>query len=221
MRLKTIKIALRKNRLAFSIPLAVLYVFLPIIGYFEYSHAGPDSSLHILIFAAQAIFPLSCLLLPMAHFVIWFNPYGHETLVASSPNHRCCTGEVMVFCLCIAALLFPISLFFTLLYGPLVLEFIRLYAQCVFSLSLFYLCTACCKNTTLGALPIVVYLFLCVCLSDLPEYNLISILELQRLADSDSIVKYIILYVISFCFIITGNRIEKNSSISKLSHSEV
>lgn len=215
MRLEIIKIAFWKNRLACSIPIVLLYVIFPIIGYFEYSHSGLDSSLYTLIFTVQALFPLSSLLLPMAHFVIWFNPNGNEVLITCSAYHRSCTGEILYFCLCIASMLFPASLLFNLLYGPLVLEFVRLYAQCVFSISLLYLCTVCCKNTTLGALPVVVYLFLCICLNDLPEYNTISILELQSLANSDSIVKYILLYTISLIFIIIGNITEKNWKISK------
>lgn len=221
MRIKIIKLAIRKNRYTILIPVAVIYLVLPIIGYFEYQHSGLSGSLYTIVFASQSLFPLCCLLMPMAHFAIWFNPYGHETLIASSHNHRCCTCDMLCMYLCIAVILLPASLFFNLLYGPLGLECIRLYAQCIFCVSLFYLCTVCCKNTTLGALPIIVYLFMCVCLNDLPEYNKFSILELHRLATLDSIVKYIILYVISICFLIIGNKIERNGNILRFRYSKV
>lgn len=214
MRLEIIKIAFSKNRLTYSIPIILLYVIFPIIGYSEYCHSGQDNSLYTIIFTTQALFPLSCLLLPMAHFVIWYAPNSTEVLITSTPNHCSCTGEVMCFCIYIALILFPVSLLLNLLYGPLLLEFVRLYAQCVFSISLFYLCTVIFKNTTLGVLPITVYLFLCICLNDLPEFNIISILDLQSLATSDSLRKYILQYITSLILLILGNKVERNMRIT-------
>lgn len=219
MRFKIIYYALRKNWLLGVIPLIILYLILPIIVYQEYLHSGINQSLYTLIWAAQALIPVSCLLLPMAHFIIWFHPNSKETLVAYSPNHSSCLGEMLIICLLIAILLFPAILQFKQLHGILRFEYFRIYAQCLFSLSLFYLCTVYCLNAILGVFPVVVYLFFCICLNDISEYKPFFILDLHTLADNRSILKITMIYFIALFLLFWGHQRETESKLSSFNHS--
>lgn len=206
MRSRIIRIALQKNPLHLIIPLSVLYIVLPIIGYSTFHQSDIDKSMRTIISAAQTLLPLSCLLLPMTHFSIWFNPLGKEALVSCSSNHRSCIGEIVCVCICIAAALFLAFLLFSIFYGFLWLELIRLYAQCLFSVASYYLCTVLSGNVTLGALPIAVYLLFCICLNDLPDYSVFFVLDLQNLAEYAQLGKYLSIYCISL-FLIAGGAI--------------
>lgn len=209
MRSKIIRVALQNNLLHLIIPLSVLYIVLPIIGYSTFDQSDIDKSMRTIIWAAQALLPLCWLLLPMAHFNIWFNPLGKEALVACSSNHRSCVGEIIFVCICIAAALFLAFLLFSVFYGFLWLELIRLYAQCLFSVASYYLCTVLSGNVTLGALPIAVYLFFCICLNDIADYSVLFILDLQNLAEYAQLGKYTSIYCISLLLIVEGSILEE------------
>ena len=211
MKSKIIRVALQKNLLHLLIPLSALFIVLPIIGYSTFAQSNIDESRRTIIWAAQALLPLCCLLLPMAHFNIWFNTLGKEALVACSNNHRSCISEIIYICVCIAVVLFLAFLLFSIFYGFRWLELIRLYAQCLFSVASYYLCTVLSGNVTLGALPIAVYLFFCICLNDIADYSVLFILDLQNLAEYSQLGKYISIYCISFFLIVVGAVLEEKS----------
>lgn len=211
MRAKIISVALQKNPLHLIIPLSVLYIVLPIIGYSTFYQSDIDESMRTVIVAAQVLLPLCVQLLPIAHFNIWFNPLGKEALVVCSHNHRSCAGEIILICIYVAVALSLAFLLFSIFYGFLWLELIRLYAQCLFSLAAYYLCTVLSKNVTLGALPVAVYLFLCICLNDIVDYSTLCILDLQNLAEYTPLGKYISIYCISFLLILGGDVLEEKS----------
>lgn len=210
MKPKIIGLAMKKNPLHFLMPLATVYIILPLIACSSFNRYGAEQSSYIVIFAAQSTIPVTCLLLPMAHFNLWLGNDGWEAIVScTSKSHACAEGVVILF-LSYTTMLIPTFFLFYTIYGFGLLEFLRLCSQCLFVMSTYYFCTIICRNVTLGSLPVVVYLFLCLCLYDRPEYKVFSILDLSNFANPMSILKYLVLCCIAIMLLWYAAKLENS-----------
>lgn len=197
MNLNILWIAMKKNPFHYIIPLIAVYVILPLIALSSLGCFGMERSSYMVVFAAQSIIPVMCLLFPMAHFNIWLGNNGWEALVASTNRRPICAEGVVMLFIGYATMLIPATFLFYSIYGFGLLEFLRLCSQCAFIMSLYYSCTTISRNVTLGSLPVVVYLFLCLCLYDRADFSIFSILDLSNFANSISMQKYFVLCFIS------------------------
>lgn len=209
MRIEIIKIALRKNAVYCMMQLIILYIAIPLVAYTTLLEYSREQSCRIVIFVAQTLLPIFSLLLPMAHFNIWLFSEGWESLVACSNKHRTCSVEVFILCFGMLLLLLPAWGLFCYCYGFLGLELIRLFSQCCFVITFYYVCAVLVKNVTLGAIPIVLYVFLCICVGSNASAKALSIIELYELANHDSIPKYYTMFVLSGLFICIGATLER------------
>jgi len=197
MKLNIIWIAMKKNPFHYIIPFVAVYVILPLIALSSINRFGMERSSYMVVFAAQSIIPVMCLLFPMAHFNIWLGNNGWEALVASANRRPVCAEGVVILFIGHTTMLIPASFLFYSTYGFGLLEFLRLCSQCAFIMSLYYTCTTMSRNVTLGSLPVVVYLFFCLCLNDRADFSMFSILGLSNFANLISMQKYFVLCCIS------------------------
>lgn len=208
MRIEIIKMALRKNTLYCITQLVILYIVIPLVAYTTLLDYSREQSCRIVVFVAQALIPIFSLLLPMAHFNIWLFSEGWESLAACSNKHQSCSIETLILCFVMLLLLLPAWGLFCCFYGFLWLELIRLFSQCCFVITLYYICAVLTKNVALGAIPIVLYVFMCICVGSNGLAQAISMIELYELANYDSMPKYYVMLVLSGLFICIGATLE-------------
>lgn len=216
MRLDIIKMAIRKNVLYSMLQLVIVYIALPIVSYVTLLEYPREQSCRVVVFVAQTLLPIFSMLLPISHFNIWLFNEGRESLIACSSKHRTCLGEVVILCLGMLLILLPAWGLFCCCYGFLWLELIRLFSQCCFVITSYYACTVLAKNVTLGAVPIILYLFMCICVSSKSGFEDLSIMELYELASYDSMRKYCIIFAFSGIFTCIGTMLE-HISIRRMS----
>lgn len=197
MKLKIIWMAMKKNPFHYIIPLVAVYVILPLIALSSFNRFGMERSSYMVVFAAQSIIPVMCILFPMAHFNLCLGNEGWEAIVSCTNSQYAFAEGVVILFISHTIMLIPASFLFYSIYGFGLLEFLRLCAQCAFIMSLYYACTAISRNVTLGSLPVVLYLFLCLCLNDRAEFSVFSILDLSNFANFTSMQKYFVMYCIS------------------------
>lgn len=209
MRIEIIKVALRKNALYYIIQLVILYFVIPLVAYTTLLAYSREQSCRIVVFVAQALLPIFSLLLPMAHFNIWLFSEGWESLVACSNKHQSCSIEVIILCFGMLLLLLPAWGLFCCCYGLLWLELVRLFSQCCLVITFYYVCAVLAKNVTLGAIPVVLYVFMCICVGSNTSAQALSMIELYELANHDSMPKYYVMFVLSGLFICIGATLER------------
>lgn len=203
MRTRLIQIVLKRTPIQLILPIAVAYVILPAIGIMSYQSSGVSESLDLMIYATQVFLPICSLLWPMAYMQMWVDDDCIETLISCSHRHKSCLGEILLLYLgYMIMLLLPFVAFFAA-YGFVPLEYIRIAVQCLFTMAIFYAATQLFKNVTLGSLPIITYLFICVCFSGNPDFQLLSIIKsikinsLHELAASYTV--YVFIAVLLLC----------------------
>lgn len=209
MRVEIIIMAIRKNIVYFIIQLVIIYLAMPLVVYTTILEYSLEQSCRIVVFVAQALLPLFSLLLPMAHFNIWLFAEGRESLIACSNKHRSCSGEVFALCFGTLLLLLPAWGLFCCCYGFLWMELIRLFSQCCFVITFYYVCAVLAKNVTLGAIPIILYVFMCICVDGNTSVQALSMIELYDLASPDSMPKYFVMFAISGLLIFIGAVLER------------
>lgn len=177
MRTRLIQIVLKRTPAQLILPLVVVYVVLPSIGIMSYQSSGVSESQNLLIYAAQVFLPICSLLWPMAYMQIWVDDDCIETLISCNRRQKSCLEEMLLLYLGYMATLLPPFIAFYIVYGFIPLEYIRIGVQCLFSMAVFYAATQLLRNVTLGSLPIITYLFLCICFSDNSDFEALSILK--------------------------------------------
>lgn len=177
MRTRLIRIVLKRTPTQLILPLAVIYVVLPSIGIMSYQSSGVSESQNLMIYAAQVFLPICSLLWPMAYMQIWVDDDCAETLISCNRRHKSCLGELLILYLGYMVMFIPPFMIFCIIYGFVPLEYVRVGIQCLFAMATLYAATQLLKNVTLGSLPIITYLFICVCFSGNSDFEALSILK--------------------------------------------
>lgn len=147
----------------------------------------------------------------MAYFNLWLENDGWEAMVSSTNSQYTISFGLGILIVCYTTMLIPAFFLFYSTYGFGWLEYLRLCSQCVFIMSLYYTCTIICRNVTLGGLPAVIYLFLCLSLNDRAEFSKFSILDLSNLASFMSMKKAVLLYCISLVLLWGTAKLERHN----------
>lgn len=177
MRTRLIRIVLKRTPTQFILPLAVIYVVLPSIGIMSYQSSGVSESQNLMIYAAQVFLPICSLLWPMAYMQMWLDDDCVETLISCNRRHKSCLGELLLLYLGYMTMLLLPFVAFCIVYGFVPLEYVRVGIQCLFATATLYAATQLLKNVTLSSLPIITYLFICVCFSGNSDFQLLSIIK--------------------------------------------
>lgn len=181
MRIRLIRIVLKRTPAQLIIPIVAAYVVLPAIGIMSYQSSGVSESLDLMIYATQVFLPICSLLWPMAYMQMWVDDDCVETLISCNHRHKSCLGELLVLYLGYMTMLLLPFVAFCIVYGFVPLEYVRVGIQCLFAMATLYAATQLLKNVTLGSLPIITYLFICVCFSGNPDFQLLSIIKSIRI----------------------------------------
>lgn len=203
MRTRLIQIVLKRTPAQLLLPIVALYVVLPSIGIMSYQSSGVSESQNLLIYAAQVFLPICSLLWPMAYMQMWVDDDCVETLISCNRRHRSCLGELLLLYLVHMAMLLPPFIVFFVIYEFMPLEYIRIAVQCLFTIAVFYAATQLLKNVTLGSLPIITYLFICVCFSGNSDFQLLSIIKPMAIPSvlelGKNYIAYVIIAVVMLC----------------------
>ena len=177
MRTHLIHIVLKRTPIQLILPFAVAYVILPTIGVMSYQSSGAADSQRMMIYAVQIFLPICALLWPMAYMQMWVDDDCIEALIACNHRHKSCLAEILLLYLLYVVMLLPPSAVFFITYGFLPLEYVRIAVQCLFATTVFYTATMLFRNVTLGSLPIITYLFICICFSGNTDFQALSIIK--------------------------------------------
>lgn len=197
MRIRLIQIVLKRTPIQLILPLAVIYVVLPSIGIMSYQSSGVSESQNLMIYAAQVFLPICSLLWPMAYLQMWVDDDCVETLISCNRRHTSCLGELLLLYLGYMIILLLPFVAFCVFYGFVPLEYVRVGVQCLFSMATFYATTQLLKNVTLGSLPIITYLFMCVCFSWNPDFESLSIIKATAIYSFSDLLKSYVPYAVS------------------------
>lgn len=203
MRIRLIRIVLKRTSAQLIIPIVAAYVVLPAIGIMSYQSSGVSESLDLMIYATQVFLPICSLLWPMAYMQMWVDDDCVETLISCNRRHKSCLGELLLLYLGYMVMLLPPFIVFCIVYGFMPLEYVRIGVQCIFTVAIFYTATQLLKNVTLGSLPIITYLFICVCFSENSDFQLLSIIKpiaiYSMLELGKNYIAYVIIAVLLLC----------------------
>ena len=197
MRTRLIRIVLKRTPAQLILPLAVIYVVLPSIGIMSYQSSGVSESQNLMIYAVQVFLPICSLLWPMAYMQMWVDDDCVETLISCNRRHKSCLGELLLLYLGYMTMLLLPFVAFCIVYGFVPLEYVRVGIQCLFATATLYAATQLLKNVTLGSLPIITYLFICVCFSWNPDFESLSIIKATAIYSFSELLKSYIPYAVS------------------------
>ena len=176
-RVKLITIILRKCKMIGFFPFMVTYCILPCITLSKYFTVGASEACDTFIYMSQVFFPLCSLLWPMGYLHIWIEGDACESLHAYSKYHKSCIGEMLLLYGAYLLLISPIIIFAVILFQVSWLEFFRLIIQTCIVISFFYFMAMLFRNVTIGCIPVISYLFLCLYISGSAEFASFSIIE--------------------------------------------
>lgn len=209
-RVRLIRLTFRRTLAQALLPVIMLYAVLPMVAAATYRPSDLSKSLSVLIYLAQALIPVCGILWPMAYLHPWVEGDSREALKACRGKGQTCLGEVVLLYLGYLILQVPVFMAFFAAYGFLWMEFVRLSAQCLFVLAAFYAFAQLSGSVTIGSLPVIAYLLLCVCFAGKPELAGFSILAPYVLADAGGLCSvYLPVAAASMALLLLGAGIER------------
>lgn len=209
-RLRLIRLTFRRTPAQALLPVVMLYAVLPMVAAATYRPGDPSKSLSTLIYLAQALIPVCGILWPMAYLQPWVEGDSREALKACRGKAGTCLGEAVLLYLGYLVLQLPVFLAFFAVYGFLWMELVRLSVQCLFVIAAFYAFAQLSGSVTIGSLPVIAYLLLCVCFAGKPELAGFSILAPYVLADAGGLYAvYLPVAAASVALLLLGAGIER------------
>lgn len=209
-RLRLIRITFRRTLAQVLLPVIMLYGVLPTVAVSTYQAKNAAGSLSVLIYVAQALIPVCGILWPMAYLHPWVEGDSREALQACRGKHRTCLGEVLLLYFGYILIQVPIFITFFAIYGFFWMEFVRLSVQCLFVIAAFYAFVQLAGSVTIGSLPVIAYLLLCVCFAGKPELTGFSILSPYGMADAGGLCSiYLPIAAVSILLLLLGAGVER------------
>lgn len=182
-RLQLIWLVLRRNRLLTAIPAVVAWALIPYSALSAMAAYDIVDGATTFLYASQMMLPICAILWPMAYLHSWVEGDGVETLRACDLYHKSCFVEVVVFYAMMALLMLPTMLLGVKVFHLSWLEYGRLLLQCFSVAGAFYFCVMLCGNVTIGAIPVIGYLFFCIAIANEPDLAYMSIIEPNKMAE--------------------------------------
>lgn len=182
-RLQLIWLVLRRNRLLTAIPVVVAWVLIPYSALSARATYDIGEGGRSFIYASQMMLPICTILWPMAYLHNWVEGDGAEALRACDRYHKSCFIEVALFYAMMALLMLPTMLLGVTVFQLSWLEYGRLLLQCFSAAGAFYFCVMLCGNVTIGAIPVIGYLFFCIAIANEPDLAYMSIIEPNKVAE--------------------------------------
>ncbi len=206
---KLLVIVLRKAKLLAVLPVFLIYCLVPSVTLSKYFSTGVFEASTMFICLSQMLFPLCSILWPMGYLHIWVEGDICEALRAHSVHHKSCSGEMLLLFVIYLLLMLPVVLFATVLYQVIWLEYVRLVIQTTIVMCCFYFLSMLFKNVTIGAIPVISYLFLCFCISDSADLSVLSILEPFKSAEESNWFNLIFIEVVSVLLFCLGHLLDR------------
>lgn len=215
LRVKLLTIVLRRTRLLALLPFLIIYCLIPGVTLSKYFSAGVFEASATFIYSTQLLIPLCSILWPMGYLHIWIEGDGCETLRAYSLYHKSCTGEMLLLYGTYLFVILPIVLFAVVLLQVTWLEYVRLVIQITIVMCCFYFMALLFKNVTIGAIPVISYLFLCFCISGSADLSVLSILEPLKSAEESNWLILIFIEAASMFLFLWGHLLDRFGQIYK------
>ena len=176
LRLKLLSIIIRNCKPLFLIPIIIAYCLLPGVSAFKYFYVDPSEARSIFIYLSQVLIPLCGLLWPMGYIHIWVEGDGCEALRAYTKYHKTCVGELLLLCFAYLLMVFPTIVFAVIMFQLSWLEYVRLVLQFSAVINSLYFAVMLLKNVTMGCIPVIAYLLLCLYISGAADFASFSII---------------------------------------------
>lgn len=209
-RLRLIRITFRRTLAQVLLPVGMLYGVLPAVAVSTYQAKDAAGSLSVLLYVAQALVPVCGILWPMAYLHPWVEGDSREALKACRGKYRTCLGEVLLLYVGYLAIQVPVFIAFFTVYGFFWMEFVRLSVQCLFVTAAFYAFAQLAGSVTIGSLPVIAYLLLCVCFAGKPELAGFSILSPYSMAEAGGLCSiYLPIAAVSILLLLLGAAVER------------
>ena len=188
LRLKLLRIIMRNCKPLFFIPIIIAYCLLPGVSAIKYFYVDPSEARSTFIYMAQVFIPLCGLLWPMGYLHVWVEGDGCEALRACTKYHKTCVGELLLLCSAYLLMVFPTIAFAVIMFHLSWLEYMRLALQFSIIINFLYFMIMLLKNVTIGCIPVVAYLLLCLYISGSADFADTGMCILWRFGQSPSTI---------------------------------
>lgn len=208
--LSLIRLSFKRARFIFTLPILLGYLIIPAISSAAYRSLGLSRCLETISYATHTLIPICAVLWGMAYLQMWIDNDGQETIRACSRGKQTCAFAMVFLMLYLTVILLPIYLVAHFLVDYSTSEYIKVFAEMIFSVSMLYFISLVSRTVSVGIITVIAYLLFCVFFSGNAVFAKYCLINPSLIAEFEDVIsRYFPLILLSLLLVVISHFYER------------